>query len=376
MQRVKDSACCFMLLSQLVLKAERSYGLTPVSCCPPSKWGEEEISEIVASFDIQDFAELWLLAESHHVLLRAFPSLQSILAAANDRSRWPEWVENAIAEEKARIRCAANFLSSICQALEEAGKVIVIKSLDHWPDLGSDLDVFTNANIADVIAIMCERFRAKWAQRSWGDRLANKWNFIVPGLPEMVEIHVARLGQTGEQVAMTESLIERASAVQFGRHMFRVPAAEDRIIISTLQRMYRHFYIRLCDIVDNAQLIASDPVDYFYLHSLAHLAGVWEGVASYLVVVSDYVRVHCGTDLPLPSVVTDAARFGSERIRFRRKFLRIPVFPDAASLYLSEWKRLMLNGELRNALRLALLPGLAAAAALEFTITGSDKGTW
>ncbi len=42
----------------------------------------------------------------------------------------------------------------------------------------------------------------------------------------------------------------------------------------------------------------------------------------------------------------------------------------------TELKRLMLNGELRNTLRLSLLPCLATAAALEFKITGSDKGIW
>ena len=37
---------------------------------------------------------------------------------------------------------------------------------------------------------------------------------------------------------------------------FRVASASDRIMISTLQRMYRHFYFRLCDIVDSASLVA------------------------------------------------------------------------------------------------------------------------
>jgi hypothetical protein len=38
--------------------------------------------------------------------------------------------------------------------------------------------------------------------------------------------------------------------------------------------------------------------------------------------------------------------------------------------------RLLLNGEIRNTLRLSLLPGLATAAALELKLTGSDKGIW
>lgn len=52
-----------------------------------------------------------------------------------------------------------------------------------------------------------------------------------------------------------------------------------------------------------------------------------------------------------------------------------PILPHSVNLY-TELKRLMLNGELRNTLRLSLLPCLATAAALEFKITGSDKGIW
>jgi hypothetical protein len=140
--------------------------------------------------------------------------------------------------------------------------------------------------------------------------------------------------------------------------------------------MYRHFYARLCDIVDNTKLIDSGTVDYGYLKSLGRSAGLWEGLATYLVIVSGYARSYRGEGLPLPTFVTDAARFGNELVRFKRNFLRIPIFPQAASLYASEWKRLFLNGDLQNALRLSLLPGLATAAALEFKITGNDKGIW
>ena len=120
-----------------------------------------------------------------------------------------QWCENAILKESARIQRALSKLFPICQALGQVGDVIVIKSLDHWPDLGSDLDLYSNAESADIVAIMRERFKARVERRSWGDRLANKWNFVVPGLPELVEVHVSRLGQTGEQVAITDSLVEK-----------------------------------------------------------------------------------------------------------------------------------------------------------------------
>lgn len=374
MDSIKNSTGCLTLLSQLILRGDACLGSDPSEGhLSPPDWAVE-IARTVSMYGRQDFGELWILATSHHVIMRAFPVLHAAMVTAGKEEA--DWCENAIVKERARVEDALSFLSPICQALEKAGNVVVIKSLDHWPDLGNDLDLYTDAEGADVVAIMRERFKARLEERSWGDRLANKWNFAIPGLPELVEVHVSRLGQTGEQVAITDSLVKRSRLAQFGSHTLRVPAPEDRLIISTLQRMYRHFYLRLCDIADTARLVNSGLVEYPYLKSLASSAGLWDGLATYLVTVSGYVKCYCENDLPLPPLVTSAARFGNELVYFRRKFLRIPIFPQAAKLYASEWKRLLLNGELQSTLRLSLLPGLAAAAALEFKLTGTDKGIW
>jgi hypothetical protein len=362
MNSAQKSTDYFTLLSKLLLRKHDD---------------AEMIAPAIANYGRNDFGKLWDLATTHHVILRTFPALHRIMLTlkSNVRLDWTEWIEKAIATERARIEKALSFLSPICRALEDAGDVIVIKSLDHWPDLGSDLDLYTTARGADVVAIMRERFHAQLAERSWGDRLAGKWNFIVPGLPELLEVHAQRLGQTGEQVAITNSLVARAEHAQFESSTFRVPRAEDRIVISTLQRMYRHFYLRLCDVADMARLVESGSIDYVYLRSLARSAGLWDGLATYLVVVSDYVESYRGEKLPLPAWVKNAAHFGADQIRLR-KFLRIPIFPHAANLYAKEWTKLLFNGELQNTLRLSLLPGMAMAAALAFKITGNDKGIW
>lgn len=320
------------------------------------------------------FAPLWDLATSHHVIVRAFPGLRHM--PATEHADWQALIDDALANERARIANALSFLAEICEALSRVGDVVVIKSLDHWPDIGNDLDLYTNATSPDVVTTMREHFNARPAERSLGDRLANKWNFVVPGLPELVEVHVGRLGQTGEQVAITDSIVSRAAEKHFGEYSFVFPAPEDRVAISTLQRMYRHFYLRLCDVVNMARLVESGAIDYSYLRFLGRTAGLWDGIANYLVIVSEYVRSYRGEGLALPHSVTRAARFGNARLTFRRKFLRVPIFPHAATFYLSEWKKLLFNGEIQNTLRLSLLPGLAVAAALEFKITGNDKGVW
>lgn len=362
MIRAGTTSKCFRLLSELLV------GRTLMG-------RKEETLSLFTTFDTRDFEQLSALANSHHVLLRSFPTLQQLMAATGN-TRLEEWTAIAVEKERSRIGRAMSFLEPISRALEQCGKVIVIKSLDHWPDLGSDLDLYTNASAADVITAMRTNFGAEVAKRSWGDRLAKKWNFVVPGLPELVEVHVGRLGQTGEQTAITESLTARACLTQFGAFTFRVPAPEDRVIISTLQRMYRHFYIRLCDIVDNVQLAEAGTLDYLYLRTLAQSAGLWEGVATYLGIVSDYVRPYRGESIPLPSWLTSQAQFGADKVGFSRNWLRIPIVPHSARLYAAEWRHLFRNGEMRNTLRLTLLPCLASAAALQLKLTGSDKGIW
>ena len=91
-------------------------------------------------------------------------------------------------------------------------------------------------------------------------------------------------------------------------------------MISTLQRMYRHFYFRLCDIVDSAALVESGAVDYEDLRYSANASGIWEGVATYLVIVSDYVKQYRGTGLDLPRFVRESSRFGGEEIFYPQGF--------------------------------------------------------
>ncbi|HKV76768.1 MAG TPA: hypothetical protein VJP02_01425 [Candidatus Sulfotelmatobacter sp.] len=354
----------YQFLSDLVL--------TDPAASKPTKG----IAETVVDLNPGRLKAVLELAAKNHVIIRAFSQLGQFLKM-NGSTDIGDWVSLAVEEENSRIHHALGFLNRICATLDESGcPVTVIKSLDHWPDLGSDLDLYTDAEPDRVVDVMVANFGAKVDQRSWGDRLANKWNFVVPGLPELVEVHIGRLGQTGEQTAVSESLSRRTRVINIGQYPFRLLAPEDRIIISTLQRMYRHFYIRLCDVIDNASLLESECVDFAYLKSLGSTAGIWEGIATYLVVISGYVESFRGQGIELPALVTASARFGVEKVHYRRDFLRVPILPHSLNLYASELKTLLMRGEVRNSLRLSLLPGLATAAALELKITGSDKGIW
>ena len=343
--------------------------------------GKKDGDEVNASEELQveavsreSFDAFVSLAHSNHVIVRA---LEAFLALVKDDPMRTEWAVIALESERARIRHALPFLQAICAGFQEEGlDITVMKSLDHWPDLGSDLDLFSNAQPRAVLALMQRRFQAQLEPRSWGDRLAQKWNFSLPGLPESVEFHIGRLGQTGEQMVLASRLPERARLIPIEGLSFPVPHASDRLLISTLQRMYRHFYFRLCDIVDSAGLVISGAVDFQDLHRAAAASGIWEGVATYLVIVADYLRSYGDFGVNLPREVTSSARFGGDSVYFAKEFLRVPIFPSSIGLYRSQIAGLLRRGKLESSARLGLLPCLATVAFVEHKRTGSDKGIW
>src|SRR3954469_12832668 len=101
--------------------------------------------------------------------------------------------------ERARISNMLEHMERVCQGLEAAGcPTTVMKTLDHWPDIGNDIDLYSTAADECIAMVMKEKFNAEIEPRSGGDPLAHKWNFATPGSHEPIEIHVRRLGQTGE----------------------------------------------------------------------------------------------------------------------------------------------------------------------------------
>jgi len=330
----------------------------------------------LGAIDSEQFDSLVALAHSNHVVVRGMEIYPTRLLAINDLAH-ARRAHEIVAEEKVRIANATAHLHSICETFGDAGlDITVIKTLDHWPDFGSDIDLYTNADPATVCALMQKRFDATVASRSWGDRLAGKWNFEIPGLPEAVEIHMCRLGQTGEQLTLARNIPARSRVLRFDGYEFRVPSASDRIMISTLQRMYRHFYFRLCDIVDSASLVTSGAIDWDDLRRVAQVCGIWEGTATYLVLVSDYVESYRGSDIPLPAFVRSAARFGGGVMRCGGSFLRVPILPQSVGLYWSQLVGSLRRGEMLASARLGILPWLATSAAIGQKLTGSDKGIW
>jgi hypothetical protein len=160
-------------------------------------------------------------------------------------------------------------------------------------------------------------------------------------------------------------------------YRFPVPAPEERVIAAALQRMYRHLYFRVCDIVNLSTLIQSGDLNYKELRVAAEQGGIWPGVAGCLKIVSDYVAPYLGQELDLPSDVRSAAAdLGSDRLFTRDGFFYIPFVPFGARLFLRQFSHTLQSGNIAATARLSLLPPLATVGALAFAVTGSSGRVW
>ena len=193
---------------------------------------------------------------------------------------------------------------------------------------------------------------------------------------ESVEVHHGCLGQTGEhRSAVATRFFTRRVQADFGDYRFAVPAPEDRVIAATLQRMYRHFYIRICDIVNTAELVSGGSLDFEELRRAAETGGIWPGVASYLRIVSEYHQAYRGTALELPKEVFDDARLGISDVFMRGVWIRVPI-RRAGFLYAHQMGSMLAHADLHGVFRLSLLPPLASIARLTYKVTGDHHGIW
>src|ERR1700738_1782064 len=114
------------VLSRLLLQTQEN----------ASGLGSELQSELLR-LSRAEFDDLLALANLNHVVMRGMEAFRGIVQAAGDAVR-AEWAQTALSAEQARIANAVSFLEDICAAFNDHGyDVSVIKSLDHWPVLGS-----------------------------------------------------------------------------------------------------------------------------------------------------------------------------------------------------------------------------------------------
>src|SRR5215469_5052736 len=150
-----------------------------------------EAATWVADLDESACRDFLELLNAHHVIIRALEPLLGLTSA--QPQPWRDRAIIAVSAERERILVCLDFLSRICSELDSAGaRVVIFKTLDHWPDFGNDLDLFVSGDEELVRSVLTNEFHGISQLRSWGDHLAHKWSFRIEGCPADVELHINR----------------------------------------------------------------------------------------------------------------------------------------------------------------------------------------
>ena len=153
---------------------------------------------LVESLTPVERSEFVSLADSHHVLVRG---LKTVLdhATRDGNTVLAGWASEELEKEHKRISTALVYLQNICEELESANcPTTVMKSLDHWPDLGNDLDLYSTASEAKVVEVFTTKLRAEVENRRSGD-----WEI-------QRAYRAAQLGRSaGSQMELCRAWIER-----------------------------------------------------------------------------------------------------------------------------------------------------------------------
>jgi len=260
------------------------------------------------------------------------------------------------------------------EVFEAQGKrVMVVKTFDNPPDLGHDLDLFTDLSPRETDELILGSFDAKMTERTLSEVLANKRNYDVPG-KVVLEIHCGRLGQVGEDEVLCRELIERRVQVERGGFPVYAPKLEHAVVLRTMQRMYRHFRIRIADIFNTIREGERDDYDWEYLREFTERAGLYRGVVYFVNYVRSLAR-QSGYDFTIPSEFFRGPSFERKHelpVMSRGMHYRFSRSTVPAKLYLSKMATGLKAFNVPAVARTSLVFPLAAMRMVVFKVMGKD----
>jgi len=275
----------------------------------------------------------------------------------------PDFFVEAVERARRRARAVVETVRRVGRACERNGvRFIFAKAFQHYPDAGLDIDLFVLSRSRATDALILEGTAAVPHATNLFGRLAGVSNYRVAGCESLLEIHHGRMGLLGEHGSHVSLLIRNATrADETG---LLSPSDQDVLVVQGMQRVYRHSFIRLCDIVCTVSLLRRARMDWDYVLRTTRQLGTEHGLRCYLGYVEQVHRKVFGRGL-LPRWLRDELRTdGCGRVEFREGVYRFPRVRVAGRIYLGKVRAAVRSGNWDGASRLCLLPLVTAAAVL------------
>ena len=304
-----------------------------------------------------DWDELLGVARRNFVLVRLSDRLGELGV------RPPDTFGEAAGRERRRAAAMLDIVGRVGRACEGRGVAhIFAKSFQHYPDMGGDIDLFVLSRSRAVDAEVLRGAEAEPAPADFRGRMSGVTAYRVGGGAFTLEIYHGRVGALGEHGALVGQLLSNAGRARVGGREFLVPSPEDLLVLHGMQRVYRHGFIRLCDVLSTASLVGRERIDWDYVLRTSEQLGTLYGLGSYLTYVEQIYQETLGRAL-LPSALR--ARLTADncgRGRFEGGVFVFPRGRVAGRVYLGKVRAAVRAGNWDGVSRLSLMPLVAASS--------------
>ncbi|HKY05364.1 MAG TPA: nucleotidyltransferase family protein [Blastocatellia bacterium] len=317
--------------------------------------GAHELSEA----ENIDWERLLRVSRSNRLLLRVADWLQARAVRPS-----PDFAD-AVLRERQRVEAQLELIDRIGGVCAERGiDFIFPKAFQHYPDSGSDIDMFVPSHSRGVDRLIVERFNAHPEKRGLYHRVGGTANYRIDGYGSTLEIHHGRLGRFGETDSYVSTLIENGTQIELGGKRFLSPSAEDNIVLHGMLRVYGRLYVRLSDIASTISLVRRGDLDWDYIVTTSRQFGSFHGLCSFLSFADQIHLEVFGNRLTDYDQRMRNISKGWGRVEFKDGFYRFPVVKTIGRIYFNKFKVALLSGDFASASRLTLLPLAAASTAL------------
>jgi hypothetical protein len=248
-------------------------------------------------------------------------------------------------------------VSSVCTA--NGIDFLFPKAVQHWPDMGDDLDLLVLSRSFEVDRCITEGLQAVAVDRDLSKRIAGSTGYQIEGCPPL-DIQHGRLGAVGEHAGYPAELIRnRCRVIIDGMEVFAA-SPEDQMVLQGLQRVYGRLGIQLCDVIHTMVAIRRDSLDWDYIVHTAGRVGVLPGLSCYLSYVEQIYRFLYRQNLVPPAVRPALLLEGWGRVEFRGGQYRYPTLKVNARLYGRQLGTQLAAGNWEGAGRVCLIPVVGA----------------
>ena len=275
----------------------------------------------------------------------------------------PPAVAASLAAVRDRNAAAMALIRRLGAACEREGLPCLFpKAFQHWPDMGSDIDLLIETDSTEVDRAILHGLTVSGVRRGLRHRIAGSVEYDIEGCDAPLEIHHGRLGVLGEHRELAALLLDRSRAVELEGIAVRMLAPEEQLLLQGLQRVHGRRSIRLSDLVATIRVVRDGGLEWDRIVATARRLGFLDETSCYLGYVEQVHREVFGRPL-LPAEMAFALPLrGWGRIEFRAGAYRLPVARVHRRLYGAKLRAAAARGDWRRLSRLCLAPVVATAA--------------